>query len=144
MKSFFLTSVAGAGLLAFSFTATAQAPSRDQDSYHSDRDTRFHDIHWHSHLFSDVKQDVEHVEHVTWPEGRDEYRLHKTVDELDQLQGKMATHVYDERELDDVIGVLSRVVNDNRMEFRDRDMLTEDLNRLRDYRKHHADWQNEH
>ena len=48
--------------------------------------------------------------------------------------------VYDERDLDDVIGVLARVVSDNRMAPRDRDILTDDLSRLRDYREHHADW----
>jgi hypothetical protein len=87
-----------------------------------------------------VRADVEHVRSVTWPGGGDSYRLDRTVDQLNQLQTKLADHVYDERDLDDVIGVLSRVVSDNRMAPRDRDILTDDLTRMREYRDHHADW----
>jgi hypothetical protein len=139
MKRILLSGVAGAGLVLSSLAA-AQDNGRDADSYHSGRDARYHDEHWRTHLFDDVKKDVQHVENVTWPGGGDQYRLQKTVDELNQLQGKLESHVYDERTLDDVIGVLSRAVNDNRMQFRERDMLSEDLSRLRQYRDRHADW----
>jgi hypothetical protein len=77
---------------------------------------------------------------LAWPGGGDQYRLGKTIDKLNQLQGKLASHVYDERDLDDVIGVLARVVSDNRMAPPDRDILSDDLSRMRDYREHHADW----
>jgi hypothetical protein len=87
-----------------------------------------------------VKEDVEHVRATTWPGGGDQYRLERTVDQLNLLQGNLVNHVYDERDLDDVIGVLSRVVSDNRMGPRDRDILSDDLARLREYRQHHADW----
>ena len=140
MKSILLNSLAGAGLLVFSLTATAQDRPRDDDSYHNDRDARFHDEHWRGHLFEDVRQDVEHVRAVTWPGGGDEYRLGATVDELNQLQTKLANHVYDEPQLDRVIAALSRVVSDNRMSPHDRDILNDDVSRLQDYREHHADW----
>jgi hypothetical protein len=65
---------------------------------------------------------------------------HDTVGALNQLQSKLADHVYDERDLNNVIGVYSRVVSDNRMAPRDRDILNDDLSRLRDYRDHHAVW----
>ena len=58
----------------------------------------------------------------------------RTVEELNELQTKMANHVYDERDLDDVIAVLTRVVTDNRMAPRDRDILSDDLSRMREYR----------
>jgi hypothetical protein len=140
-KRILLNSLAGAGLLIFSWTATAQDRPRDDDSYHSDRDARFHDQHWRGHLFEDVRQDVEHVRATTWPSGGDNYRLDNTIAALNQLQGKLADRVYDERDLTDVIGVLTRVVSDNRMAPRDRDILNDDLNRLREYRDHHADWE---
>jgi hypothetical protein len=47
---------------------------------------------------------------------------------------------YDERQLDLVIGSMSRVVSDNHMSPRDRDILNDDISRLKDYREHHADW----
>jgi hypothetical protein len=141
MKNFLFKSLAGAGLLVFSLTtSSAFAQDRDTDSYHSDRDARFQDQHWRGRLFDDVRDDVQHVQTVTWPGGGDNYRLDTTVQELNELQGKLANHVYDESDLDAVIGTLSRVVSDNRMAPRDREMLTDDLSRLRDYRAHHADW----
>jgi hypothetical protein len=138
MKNILLSSVAGAGLLIFALGATAQ--DRDQDAYHSDRDAYFHDQHWRGHLFERVREDVQHVQAATWPGGGDQYRLGATVDQLNVLQDKLANHVYDERDLDAVIGTLSRVVTDNRMAPRDRDILTDDLSRMRDYRANHADW----
>jgi len=140
MKSILLKSFAGAGLLVFSLTASAQDRSRDEDSYHADRDARFQDEHWRGRLFDDVREDLQHVQAATWPGGGDQYRLDRTVNELNILQSKLASHVYDERDLDDVIAVMSRVVSDNRMAPRDRDILTDDLTRMREYRDHHADW----
>ncbi len=137
-KNILLSGLAGVGFLVFSLAPTLAA--QDNDSYHSDRDAYFHDQQWRGHLFERVKDDVQHVREVTWPSGGDQYRLDRTVDQLNDLQGKLASHVYDERDLDAVIGVLSRVVSDNRMAPRDRDMLNDDLSRLQDYRAHHADW----
>lgn len=139
-KSILLSSVAGAGLLVFSLTGMAQDRPRDSDSFHSDRDARFHDQHWRGRLFDDVREDVQHVESTTWPSGGDQYRLDKTVDELNELQGKLANHVYDERELDMVIDTLGRVASYNEMAPRDRSIINDDVVRLRNYRDHHADW----
>jgi hypothetical protein len=84
--------------------------------------------------------DLDHVQNTTWPGGRDRYRIDRTKQELNELQGKLEHHRYDERELDDVIGSLGRVVADNRMSPRDREVLNDDVNRLRDYRAHHDRW----
>jgi hypothetical protein len=54
-RSILLNSLAGAGLLIFSFNATAQDRPRDDDSYHSDRDARFHDEHWRGHLLEHAR-----------------------------------------------------------------------------------------
>ena len=144
MKNVLLKSLAGAGLLVFSLGASAQDRDRDHDrdidAYHSDRDARFHGDHWRGQLFDRVRDDVEHVRSVTWPDGGDNYRLDRTVQELNELQGKLANRVYDERELDEVIGALGRVASYNRMSPRDRDVLNDDIARLREYREHHADW----
>jgi hypothetical protein len=39
-----------------------------------------------------------------------------------------------------VIGALGQVVRDNRLSGRDRDVLNDDLNRLRDFRARHNDY----
>ena len=141
-RSILVNSVAGAGLLVFSLTAMAQDRDRDRDddSYHSDRDSRFRDDHWRGRVFDRVREDVEHVRATTWPQGGDDYRLDRTMQELNELQSKLANRVYDERELDDVITALGRVASYNRMSLRDRDIINDDLARLREYREHHSDW----
>jgi hypothetical protein len=140
MKNILFSSIAGAGLLIFSLTATAMAQDRDSDAYHHDRDAYFQGDNWHMRLFDRVREDVQHVQEVTWPGGGDQYRLDKTMDQLNDLQSKLANRVYDETELDRVIDTLGRVASYNRMAPRDRDILNDDISRLREYRDHHADW----
>jgi hypothetical protein len=43
-----------------------------------------------------------------------------------------------------VIDALGRVASYNRMTPRDRDILDDDVSRLREYRDHHADWLRDH
>ena len=46
----------------------------------------------------------------------------------------MSQGVFDERELNEVTDSLRRVVDSNRLAPRDRDILTEDLRRIDDFR----------
>ncbi len=110
-----------------------------QDWYH-DREERYRAEQWRAHLFEHVRVDLDHVQSVTWPGGHDRYRIDRTKAELNELQAKLEHHVYDERELNGVIGSLSRVVADNHMGPRERGVLNDDLIRLRDYRDHHEHW----
>lgn len=142
MRGFLLSSIAGASLLVLSLTATAQ--DRDSDTFHHDREAYFQGEHWHGHLFERVKEDVEHVRATAWPQGGDEFRLDRTIHELDDLQSKFANHVYDDSDLQRVIDTLGRVASFNRMPPRERNIITDDVARLREYRDHHADWFNEH
>jgi hypothetical protein len=80
---------------------------------------------------------LDHVQSVTFPGGGDQFRFTSTRHKLDELQSKLAAGRYDERELEDVIAALQKVVQDNRMTSRDRDLLADDLNRLLDFRARH-------
>jgi hypothetical protein len=113
---------------------------RDRDEYHSDRDSFYRREDWRQRFFQHVREDVEHVRTTTFPFGSDQFRLARTLQQLDELQDKLARHFYDERELNDVIDALGRVLRDNRLSGRDRDVLTDDLNRMRQFREHHGDW----
>lgn len=135
--------LAATALLLFVGVAAAQdrdRRDRDYDWYHQDRDDRYRDDRWRTRLFWQVREDLEHVQASTFPVGRDQYRLQRTKQELNELQDKLARGVYDERELDEVIGALQRVVADNRLSPRDRDLLNDDLKRMREYREHHEGW----
>jgi hypothetical protein len=107
---------------------------RDEDLYHRERDESFRRENWRDRFFERVRDDIEHAQSISFPFGNDQYRLVKTKQELNELQAGMASGRYDERDLDDVIGALARVVQDNRLGFRDREILTDDLNRLREFR----------
>jgi hypothetical protein len=92
------------------------------------------------HLFARIREDLDHVQAVTFPFGSDQYRLAQAKQQLDQLQEMLARGRYDRRELDDVVNALRKVVNDNRLAPRDRDILNDDLNRLQDFRAHARDY----
>jgi hypothetical protein len=112
----------------------------DPDAYRRDRDTWFRGDQWRRQLFQRVRQDVDYVASVTFPSGGDRYRLADTRRQLDELQQKLAAGRYDQRELDDVIGALQRVVQDNAMRPRDRELLNDDLRRMAEFRTRHDDY----
>jgi len=113
---------------------------RDQDVYHRDRDEGFRAPDFRQRFFQRIREDLDHVQSVTFPFSNDQYRIARTKQELDELQDKLARGYYDQRELDEVIGAMQRVVADNRLSRRDRDILGDDLDRLRDFRARHADY----
>jgi hypothetical protein len=129
------------GLVAFGLSNAQASPQRDRDdpAWYQSRDQFYKGEGWRARMFDRVREDVARVQQDSFASG-DEYRLSKTVDELNDLQSKLTASNYDEPELDRVIAALGRVVADNRLTPRDRDMLTDDLSRLRDYRDHHANW----
>jgi hypothetical protein len=142
MKRAILRSVAGASLLVFGLTmGMAQERHRDRDdSWYHDRDAFYRTDTWHAHLFQRVREDLDRVQATTFEGSRDDFRIATTKQELNELQNKLAAGQYDQREVDDVIAGVQRVVESNKLTARDRDMLTDDLNRLRDYRAHHDNW----
>ena len=107
---------------------------RDEgDRFYRDRDDFYRGRDWRGHLFERVRQDLDYVSRDTF-RGDDRYRLDRTYRELDELQRDYATGRWDRRSLDDVVDSLARVVEDNRLPPRGRDILRDDLSRLRDLR----------
>jgi hypothetical protein len=87
-------------------------------------------------LLDRVRRDVDRAESesVQMASGGDHKRFNKVRGELGEFEGKLASGRFDKHELDDTIKNLQRVVNDNRMEYRDRDVLARDLAELREFR----------
>jgi hypothetical protein len=85
-------------------------------------------------LFDRVRADMDRAESHSYWNGGDRRRFNKVREELGEFQSKWANGRYDRHELDDAIGALQKVVNDNRLEYRDRGALQDDLFRLRDFR----------
>jgi hypothetical protein len=105
--------------------------------YHRERDQRFGGNDWRARFFQHIREDLDHVESFTFPFGGDQARLARTKFELDELQQKLARGVYDERELDEATEALQVVVSSNRLGPRDREILSDDLARMRDFRIRH-------
>ena len=138
MRRLLLRSIMGSGLLLLGLTAYSQDRDRDRDR---DED-RYHRVQrgedwWRGRMFERVRDDLDHVQSVTFPFSADQYRLNRVKQELNELQAKLAENRYDQPELDDVISAMQRVVSDNHLSGRDRDLLNDDLSRLRAFREHH-------
>lgn len=118
-------------LLMTALAVTAGA----QDWYH-DRDARFHGDRWRPHLFEYVRTDLEHV----WSgraADRERERLRRTEDELSKMQVDLDHGRWDNGILNDVIDSISKSANDQRLAPRDRNVLADDVNRLREFQAQH-------
>jgi hypothetical protein len=80
-------------------------------------------------LFSRVRADLERAQADSGWNGGDRRRFDKVREELSEFQRSGNRH-----ELNDTISALQKVVNDNRLAYRDRDILAQDLYQLRDFR----------
>ena len=109
----------------------------DVGVFHQERDNWYRGNNWQPQFFQHIRDDLNHVASVTPPFGSDQARLDRTNLELDELQQKLSRGFYDEQELDEVIGALQVVVRNNRLTARDRTILTDDVNRMRDFRIRH-------
>jgi hypothetical protein len=109
-----------------------------QDWYH-DRDARFHGEEWRAQVFTNVRTDMEHI----WTGAaadRERTRIVKTEEELTKLQGDLERGRFDNGILNDVIDSIRKSSNDERLNERDREVLADDLVRLKDYQDHHNHW----
>lgn len=105
---------------------------RDGDRFYREREDFYHG-EWRARLFSRVRQDLDYISRYTF-RGDDRYRLDRVYRELDDLQRDYASGRWDRQALSDVIQSLDRVADDNRLAPRDRDVLRDDLGRLRQLR----------
>lgn len=120
---------AGLMLTALAFSAAAQ------DWYH-EREERFRGEGWRAHLFMHVRTDLEHV----WSghaADRERRRLARTEQELTRMQRDLDHARWDNGILNDVIDSIRKSSDDQRLAPRDRDVLADDLHRLKDFQDQH-------
>ena len=122
-------------LILASMTSIALA----QDWYR-DRDDRFRGDQWRPHVFSHVREDLEHIGSARNASEKENARLARTKDELAKMQGDLDQGRFDNGLLNDVIDSLRKSANDQRLSPRDRDVLNDDVNRLHDYQRNHNHW----
>jgi hypothetical protein len=122
----------GGILAALALSAVAQ------DWYH-EREERFRGDQWRPQIFNHVRSDLEHVWSGKAAE-KERKRLDKTEQELTKMQADLEQHRFDNGILNDVIDSIRKSSNDERLAPRDRDVLADDLVRLKDYQEHHNTW----
>jgi hypothetical protein len=109
-----------------------------QDWYH-EREERFRGEQWRAHVFMHVRADLEHV----WSgraSDKERRRIERTEEELTKMQADLDQGRFDNGILNDVIDSIRKSANDGRLPQRDRDVLADDMVRLRDYQVHHDHW----
>jgi hypothetical protein len=129
MRRFFMV---GLIMTALAFSALAQ------DWYH-EREERFRGEQWRAHVFMHVRSDLEHV----WSgraSDKERRRIERTEEELTKMQADLDQGRFDNGILNDVIDSIRKSANDDRLPPRDRNVLADDMVRLRDYQVHHDHW----
>lgn len=125
----YLPMLAMAGLIAASSAAIAQYRQPYGDRYNDRSYDRDDYSRGRGDLFGRVRADLDRAEAGSYWNGGDRRRFAKVREELNEFQRTGSRH-----ELNDAIGALQHVVNDNRLPYRERDILAQDLYQLRDFR----------
>jgi hypothetical protein len=123
------------GLIIAALAGTAVA----QDWYH-EREERFRGEEWRSHVFMNVRTDLDHVWSAIRASDKERARLERTKDELTKMQEDLDRGRWDNGLLNDAIDSIRKSSNDERLAARDREVLADDLSRLKDYQDHHNQW----
>ncbi len=125
-----------AGLLLAAFAGSSAVA---QDWYH-DRDSRFQGDRWRAQVFLQVRTDLDHVFSARRASDKERTRLERTKEELTKLQADLDQGRFDNGILNDVIDSLAKSANDDRLAPRDRSILNDDRDRLKDYQNNHNNW----
>ncbi|HUB30555.1 MAG TPA: hypothetical protein VL967_12700 [Terracidiphilus sp.] len=119
--------------------ASAMSIALAQDWYH-EREERYRGDQWRAHVFSQVRQDLDHIWSARFASEKENARLDRTKEELTKMQADLDEARFDNGLLNDVIDSIRKSANDQRLSPRDRDVLNDDLNRLHEYQVNHNHW----
>ncbi len=107
-----------------------------QDWYH-EREERFRGEGWRPRVFLFVRNDLEHVYSARFAAEREQRRILRTEEELTRMQADLDQGRWDNGLLNDVIDSLRKSSNDDRLAPRDRQVLADDLIRLKEFQDRH-------
>jgi hypothetical protein len=124
VQGLLMKSLLSSGLLLAGLTANAQV-YRGDDGYRNGREP-----------LNRVRADLDRAAADVGYLSRGEMAgFNHARQEIGEFQEKWSRGVFDRHELDDVIGSLQHVVSSNRLRYQDRDILFNDLARLREIRE---------
>jgi hypothetical protein len=123
-----------------SFVVAVLAAGAVAQDWYNERAGRFRGEEWRPHVFDYVRTDLEHIWSAANAKDRERARLDKTKEELYKMQADLNQGRFDNGLLNDVIDSLQKSSNDDRLAPQDRQILADDLIRLKDYQKNHNHW----
>jgi transcriptional accessory protein Tex/SPT6 len=88
-------------------------------------------------VFTEVRTDLDHVWSEKHASDKERERLERTKQELADLQANLDHGQWDNGHVNDVIDSLRKSANDDRLSERDRAVLNDDVNRLKDFQNEH-------
>lgn len=127
-------------ILSTGLVLAAMAVSVVAQDWYADRAARFQGETWRPHIFDYVRTDLEHVWSAFQAKDRERVRLDKTKEELYKMQTDLEQGRFDNGLLNDVIDSLRKSSNDDRLAPRDREVMADDLIRLKDFQRNHDQW----
>ncbi len=107
-----------------------------QDWYH-EREERYRGEEWRPHVFAHVRSDIDHVWSAFRASEKERRRLDRTREELTKMQADLDQGRWDNGLLNDVIDSLRKSSNDDRLAPRDRQVLANDVVRLKEFQDRH-------
>jgi len=116
-------------IAALTLTASAQ-------DWYREREDRYRGEQWRPRIFMHVRSDLEHVWNGRAAE-RERQRIDKTEQELTKMQADLDQGRWDNGILNDVIDSIRKSSNDERLVPRDRDVLADDVRRLKEFQDQH-------
>jgi|HubBroStandDraft_6_1064221.scaffolds.fasta_scaffold1537678_2 hypothetical protein len=127
-------------IITASLIVGALAVSAFGQDWYRGREERFRGEEWRPRIFLHVRTDLEHVWSAFQASNKERRRLERTKEELTKMQADLNDGRFDNGLLNDVIDSLRKSSNDDRLAPRDRQVLADDLIRLKDYQDHHNHW----
>jgi len=123
-----------------SLLVAATAMSVVAQDWYQNRQARFQGESWRPHIFDYVRTDLEHIWSADQARERERARLDKTREELYKMQTDLNQGRFDNGMLNDVIDSLRKSSNDDRLSPQDREVIADDLIRLKDFQRNHNHW----
>lgn len=114
----------------------ALAISAFGQDWYQQRAERFRGDQWRPHIFDQVRTDLDHV----WSQrasDKERNRLQRTEEELTKMQVDLDQGRWDNGLLNDAIDSIRKSSDDERLAPRDREVLADDIGRLKEFQDQH-------
>lgn len=134
MRTFLGKTLIGSGLVLTGLTAAAQYPPRPENRRYEERDRRVDEF------LDRLRVDLDRADENAFPFSGDHWRIARANQALNDFQSDWNSGNYDRRDLNRLIASVQRVADQNRLPGHYRDILLQDLDRMRNFQARLDPW----